>query len=251
MKRVFACLMSLTLALALALTACGEKETDVAGTIEPGPSASAAAPTGVVETTPPEEDETGDEEEIPVSLGRMEGGVYTNSYAGFGCELDSNWEFYTAEELQELPGNAKELLADTEVGETVSGLDQISDMMAENAEELASVNILYTKLSTLDRLSYLSLGEEGYLDAMLEQKDALISSYTQVGIEVDTIEKAEVDFLGEKHWGLRTTGTQNDVPCFMLQFLDLGRGRYGVTTTIASYVEDTTQDVADLFYKVD
>lgn len=244
MRHTFACLMSLTLALVLVFTlaACGGKQTDIAGTVEPGPSA--AAPTGAVETAPPEE-------ETPVSLGRMEGGVYTNIYAGFGCELDSNWEFYTAEELQELPGNVQELLSDTEVGELLSDLTQISDMMAENVEQLASVNVLYAKLSAQDRLSYLTLGEEGYLDAMLEQKDTLISSYAQMGIEVESMEKVETDFLGEKRWGLRTTGTQNDVPCYMLQFLDMGLGRYGVTITFVSYLEDTTQDVADLFYKVD
>lgn len=256
MKRTSMRLLMLALAatLLMALAACGGKPEDVAGTIEPGPSASAAAPTGVVETTSPEEDETGDEEETPVSLGRMEGGVYTNSYAGFGCELDSNREFYTAEELQELPNNVKELLSDTEAGDLISDLTQIIDMKADNAEDLTSMNVLYTKLDAQERLSYLTLGEEGYLDAALEQPemmDMMTSSFAQVGIEVDTVEKTEVDFLGEERFAVRTSGHQDDIPWFLLQIFDYSRGRYGVTISFSSYLEDRTQDLAALFYKVD
>lgn len=245
MKHTFIRLSALALAatLVLALAACGGKPEDVAGKIEPGPSAT--APAGTVETTPPEEEET------EVSLGRIEGGVYTNSYAGFGCELDSNWVFYSAEELQELPANVQEALADTELGDAMSELTVISDMKAENAEDLTTMNVQYTKLDAQERLAYLMLSEEDLLDIMLEQSEVLTSSYTQLGIEVESIEKAEVDFLGEKHWGLRTTASQYDIPCYILQMFDYTRGRYGVTTTFWSYGEDTTEDLAGLFYKVD
>lgn len=248
MKHTWNRLMSLALALTLlaTLAACGTKQKDIAGTIEPGPSAT--APTSTVETAPTPEV---DEEEHPVSLGRIEGGVYTNSYAGFGCELDSNWEFYTADELQELPDSVKDALTDTDIGEAMSEMTIISDMKAENAEDLTTINVQYTKLSAGERVTFLALGEEELLDAMLEQRDMLISSYAQMDIEVESMEKAEVDFLGEKHWGLRTTATQYEVPCYMLQIFDYTRGSYSVTTTFLSYVEDTTEDLAGLFYKVD
>lgn len=242
--------LALAVTLLLALAACGAKPEDVAGKVEPGPSAT--APAGTVETTPPAtEDEAGDEEENPVSLGRMEGGVYTNSYAGFGCELDSNWEFYGAEELQDLPANVQDMLADTELGDAMSELTVISDMKAENAEDLTTMNVQYTKLDAQTRLAYLMLSEEDILDMMLEQSEILTSSYTQLGIEVESMEKVEVDFLGEKHWGLRTTASQYEIPCYILQMFDYTRGSYGVTTTFWSYVEDTTEDLAGLFYKVD
>lgn len=249
MKHTLMRLLALGLAvtLILALAACGGKSKDISGKIEPRPS-DAAAPTGSVET-PPAEDEEGDE--TPVSLGRIEGGTYTNTYAGFACDLDSNWEFYTAEELQELPDNVKELMEGTDLGEAMSDLTQLTDMKAENAEELTTINVAYTKLDAQSRLAYLALSEEEIMDVMLEQKDMLISSYAQLGIEVDSMEKIEVDFLGEKHFALHTSASQYDIPCYMLQLFDYSLGRYGVTTTFCSYQEDMTEDLAGLFYAVD
>lgn len=255
MKRIIARLLALTLILAM-LPGCASTLLAKApqGTVEPGPSA--AVPTGTVETKTPAEPEdqqdTPEEQEgSPVSLGRIEGGVYTNTYAGFGCELDSNWEFYTAEELQELPGNVKDLLADSELGDTVAEMTQISDMKAENMEDLTTINVLYTKLDAQSRLSYLLLSEEDLVDVMLEQGEMLKSSYAQVGMEVETLEKVTVDFLGEEHFAMRTSGSQSGIPCYMLQLIDYSRGRYGVTTTLCSYMEDKTEELAALFYKVD
>lgn len=247
-------LLALTLAAALllALAACGGKQEDVAGTIEPGPSA--AAPTGSVDvptSDPDPTEEATDGEETAVSLGRIEGGVYTNSYAGFGCELDANWEFYSAEELQELPANVQELLEDTELGDAMSELTMITDMKAENAQDLTTMNVQYTKLDAQTRLAYLMLSEEEIVDLMLEQSEILSSSYGQLGIEVESMEKAEVDFLGEKHFGLRTNASQYGIPCYILQLFDYTRGSYGITTTFWSYGEDTTADLAGLFYAVD
>lgn len=248
--------LALALALCLGLTGCMTmtKSGDVKpGTIEPGPSA--AAPTGTVDAPTPDPDPTEEatdgEEETAVSLGRIEGGVYTNSYAGFGCELDSNWEFYSAEELQDLPANVQELLEDTELGDAMSDLTMITDMKAENAQDLTTMNVQYTKLDAQTRLAYLMLSEEEIVDLMLEQSDILTSSYSQLGIEVESMSKAEVDFLGEKHFGLRTNATQYGIPCYILQLFDYSRGSYGVTTTFWSYGEDTTDALAGLFYKVD
>lgn len=253
MKRTFTRMAALALMLTLLLTQTGCLTTMVAtrsaGQIEPGPSAT--APTGTVEATAsPAENEEG-EEERPISLGRIEGGVYTNSYAGFGCELDSDWVFYSAEELQDLPDSVKDALEGTDMGDLMADLTVISDMKAENAEDLTTMNVQYTKMDAQTRLAYLMLSEEDIMDAMLDQSDILTSSYSQVGIEVDTMEKVEVDFLGEKHWALRTTATQYEIPCYILQIMDYTRGSYGVTLTLWSYGEDTTEDLAGLFYQVD
>lgn len=245
MKQIIARVLALALALAL-LAGCGGPASPAAGTVEPGPSAS--APAGTVETLPPAEQQN---EETPVSLGRIEGGVYTNTYAGFGCELDANWEFYTAEELQELPEDVKALLEDSDLGDTVDSLNQISDMKAENVEELTTINVLYTQLDAQSRLAYLVMSEEDIVDVMLEQSEVLMSTYAQMGMDVEAMEKVEVDFLGEKHFGMRTSGNQSGIPFFMLQLIDYKLGRYGVTTTLCSYVEDKTEDLAALFYKVD
>lgn len=244
MKNVHKCLLVL-LAAVMLLTGCGTSQEDVSGKVTPNEASPTAAPTSSVETVPEETEET------PVSLGRIEGGVYTNTYAGFGCELDSNWVFYSAEELQALPGDIQELFADTEFGDSMNEMTQIMDMKAENANDMTVINVLYSQMDTQTRLLYAMMSEEDIVDAMLDQKDLLVSTYAQAGIEVSAMEKVEVDFLGEKHFAVRTSSTWDGVPYFTLQLFDYHAGRYSITTTFSSYLEDKTDDMLDLFYKVD
>ena len=144
--------LMLTLVLIFSMTACGEaQESSVAGKVEPS-----AEPT--------------EASEKPVSMGRLEGGTYINEYTGYACALDSNWAFYTAEELQELPENVQELLADTEIGDNMEGIAQFTDMMAENVEELVTVNVMYTKLGMQERLVYAVMSDEQIIDEVFIQK---------------------------------------------------------------------------------
>ena len=219
------------LLLCLVLSGCGGKDA-VPGTVTPS-------------TTVPAETEK------PASLGRLEGGVYTNTYAGYGCELDANWVYYSAEELQALPENINELLADTDLADSMEDVFQIMDMKAENAQDLTTINVLYTKLGLEERLAYMVLSEEAIVDGVLTQKDALIAGYAQAGIEVTSMEKTQVTFLGETHYAVHTQAATQGVPYYILQVFDYTLGSYGVTLTASSYVEDVTQDLLNLFYSLE
>lgn len=238
MKKVLA----VFLVLSLLLAGCGAEKTEaeVAGKLEPTnvPTESAEAATDPVL------------EETPVSMGQLEGGIYTNTYAGFGCELGSDWLFYGAEELQDLPGNVREMIADTELGDAMEGINQFVDMMAENVNEKVTMNVLYQKQNMQERLGFAMLSDEEILDATLEQKDMMIESYTQAGMLVESVEKCTVTFLGEERMALRTVGTTQDVPFVIVQVFDYHLGQYSVTLTITSYIEDKSQQMLDLFYPV-
>lgn len=235
MKKIIA----IALALMLLLTGCsGEKAP--ASTVEQSPAPEATSGS-TIETAAPAED-------AQVSLGRMEGGVYTNTYAGFGCELDSSWTFYTAEELQELPENTAELFKDSELLDSDTMLSQITDMMAENVTDLTSVNVLYTKLSMAERLAYATMTDEEILDVTLEQKDAMIAAYEQAGFQVDSMEKVTVTFLGEECPALHCAMSIEGIAYYTLQVFDYKTGQYGITTTFSSYLEDNTAGLLDLFY---
>lgn len=223
--------LALVLLLCLVLSGCGGKDT-VSGTVTPS-------------TTVPAETEK------PASLGRLEGGVYTNTYAGYGCELDSNWVCYSAVELQTLPENINELLADTDLADSMEDISQIMDMKAENAQDLTTINVLYTKLGLEERLAYMVLSEEAFVDAVLAQKDTLIQGYAQAGIDVSSMEKTQVTFLGETHYAVHTQAAIQGVPYYILQVFDYTLGQYGVTLTVSSYVEDITQELLNLFYSVE
>lgn len=226
-------LLALMLVLAVMLAGCAESAEDVAGNVAPNQAATEAA------------------EENPVSLGRMDGGVYTNSYAGFGCTLDDSWTFYSAEELQALPENVNEVLKDTEIGDAMEGVEQITDMMAENMETFSSMNLLYQKMDAQTRLVYGMMSEESIADAMLAQSDTMIAAYAQAGMDVTSLEKVTVTFLGEERIALRTEGTMQDIPFYMVQVFDYNQGSYSITLTMTSYMEDKTADMLALFYEVE
>lgn len=254
-NRKFGFLLAVLLVAAMVLAGCG-KDTNVSGKVEPTQKRMENLPSGTVQqsketqATEPETQAT-EPEENPLSLGRMEGGVYTNTYVGYGCELDSTWTFYSAQELQELPASTKEAIEGTELGDALKDYEQITDMMAECVNDMTSINVLYQKLSMQERIAYALLSEEEILDAVLEQSEMMKEAYAQAGIEDASMEKVTVTFLGEPRAAIRTTAKIQGADYFILQIYDFNLGEYSVTTTFASFVEDKTESLLELFYKVE
>ena len=86
MKRTIA--MLLVLVLAIGLLGCGKEDKDISGKVTPVTEA-ATVPAGTVEAIPETteaviETTGAADEEKAVTLGRMEGGTYTNEYLGIG-----------------------------------------------------------------------------------------------------------------------------------------------------------------------
>lgn len=231
MKRIIA----LLLILSLVLCGCGSKEP--AGQITPQ--------TEAPQTEAPQA------EEKDLSIGRIEGGTYTNEYIGIGCVMDENWSIYSAEELQQMPSNVQELMEGSELADAMESYQQIFDMQAENVNDLLSVNVLYTKMGMQERLTYAMLSEEQIIDSIMEQSDLIIQSYEQAGMTVKTMEKIKVNFLGEEHFATYTEADSQGVPIFMIQLTNYHLGAYGVTMTCTSYLENNTQAILDMFYVVE
>lgn len=203
-------------------------------------------------TVTPLEDSAKPTEQREVSLGRMEGGKYTNSYAGYGCTLDSSWLFRTAEELQALPENLQEMFSGSEVGELMAAdYPQISDMVAENAAQLSTINVLYTQIPLTEQIAYAAMSEEEIIDATLQNQDMMIEGYEQAGVSVISMEKVFVPFLGQERAAIKTVSTVQGMDYYILQIYDFGWGSYGVTLTLSSFLEDNTGNMLELFYPVD
>lgn len=245
-KQKISIFLALILLLTLFLTACGSKDTNISGSVTPNQNAPAAPTGGVSQVTEP----VASLPERELSLGRMEGGIYTNTYAGFSCELDSNWSFLSARELEQIPSTVSDLVSGTELGDLLADTQQFTDMMAENVNDLTNMNVLYQKLSMQERLSYLTLSDEQVIDSTLAQSDLMSEAYAQAGISVISMEKVSVTFAGKERSALHTTATIQDIPYYTLQFFDFDLGDYAVTTTLASYVEDNTGNLLDLFSPV-
>ena len=218
-------LLALMLALMMVLCACGDSKESVSGSVTPA-------------ATEPAEKE--------ISLGRMEGGIYTNNYVGFQMELGSDWVYYGAEELQELPSDVVEMFKDSELGQAMDGVEQFTDMMAESVERMASINVLCQKMDMTTRLAYAALDDDAIVDLTLGQQDMLIEAYASAGIMVEKMEKVNVTFLGEDRVALKTYSTIQDIPYITLQIFEYHLGQYSVTITFATYLEDNTESLLDL-----
>ena len=235
-KRLFAML----LIAVLVLTGCSSRRETVEGRVEAPRNTEAQK-----ETKAPAETEN------PLSLGRMEGGSYVNEYVGFGCDLDESWVFYSAEELQQMPEMVKEAVSGSELGDALDAMNQFTDVMAENVDAMVNFNVLYQKLSAQERLANAILTEEEMVDGILDLQDQMADAYAQAGILVETMEKKEVFFCGEKRFAILTSSTIEGVPYYTLQFFNHNLGSHSVTLTLASYFENNTDDMLDLFYEVD
>ena len=93
MKKAAAMLMAIWM---LALTACGQQPPEqTGGSVEPGTTPDQSV-TGQVDASQPDEEE--------LEMGSVNGGTYTNAFAGIGCTLDETWVFYTEAQIAELNG---------------------------------------------------------------------------------------------------------------------------------------------------
>lgn len=212
MKKLISLVLALMLVLSMA--ACG---------------GAPDAPKGSLNTpTEPKDDNT-------ASLGSMQGGVYTNEYAGLKLTLDDKWTFSTEEELKELDAD------DMEDG------DMVTDMMAENLESLQSINLGYQKLTASERLAAMTTTEAELMEEMVASKDEFIASYAEAGITVSNMEAKTVTFLGKERTALLTTASIEGVPYYILQFMDYSKGAFGVIITLGAFMENTTEDMLALF----
>ena len=237
MKKRMTVLLAVLLIVSL-LAACGG-EPAVSGTVEPVTQA----------TTLPEETTEATEatEGAPLEIGRLQGGVYTNTYLGITCTLDESWTYQSAQELQQLPENIEELLQGTQVGDYMTQYTQLLDMKADNQTDLTGVNVVFTKMSIKEQVAYALMDDQGIVESTLSQKDLLIESYTQAGMPVEEMEMVTVQYLGKDRPAIRTKCTLQGVPYYVLQVFEYQKGSYGATITASSFVEDKTQQALALF----
>lgn len=230
-NRKFTLVLALVLVLSM-LTGCG----------------SGAPSTEAPETEAPTTEAV---QENSLALGVVEGNSYTNTYVGIGCDLDSSWTVYPADQLQEMPSTVKDMVEGTELEEALAGVTQFTDMMAENVELMANMNVLFQKLEMNQRIAYALMDEKAVLEATLSQQELLEEAYAQGGINVDTMEIVTITFLGEEHYALKTVAETQGVAYYCLQVFDYWLGEYSVTITFASFIEDNTESMLELFYALD
>ena len=161
MKKLFAMLMALTILMTMA--ACGQQTTDEAGgTVDPGAVAD--------RDTSGQVDMPADDAGTP-ELGSVNGGTYTNEFAGIGCTLDETWTFYTEAQIAEINGFLTEGTSDEDMRQLMEENQSVYDMYASSTDGLMTMNVVFQNMgllfgTTMSAQDYVQLSAEQLPDAM-------------------------------------------------------------------------------------
>ena len=140
MKKTAAMLMAIWM-LALMLTACGQQAPEqTGGSVEPGTEQDQSV-TGQVDASQPDEEE--------LEMGSVNGGTYTNNFAGIGCALDETWVFYTKEQIAELNGFLTDGTSDEDMKKLMENSQSVQDMYASSTDGLMTINVVFQNMGLL------------------------------------------------------------------------------------------------------
>ena len=116
----------------------------------------------------------------------------------------------------------------------------VQDMYAASADGTATINVIFEDMGVLYGAA---LDEDAYINLVMPTlEDALM----QAGMSDIQVEAGSMEFAGADHSTLRVTSTISEIPVYELM-VSFKEGNYMGVITLASYLEDTTEEMAALF----
>ena len=232
MKKTAAMLMAIWM-LALMLTACGQQAPEqTGGSVEPGTEQDQSV-TGQVDASQPDEEE--------LEMGSVNGGTYTNNFAGIGCALDETWVFYTKEQIAELNGFLTDGTSDEDMKKLMENSQSVQDMYASSTDGLMTINVVFQNMGLLLGTT---MSAQEYAELHVTQIPDAMEAY---GFEDVTASVTTAELVGEERPAIALTATIQDIPVYEL-IVCLRQGNYIYCVTLCSYTEDVTAQMAELFY---
>ena len=232
MKKTAAMLMAIWM-LALMLTACGQQAPEqTGGSVEPG-TAQDQSVTGQVDASQPDEEE--------LEMGSVNGGTYTNTFAGIGCALDETWVFYTKEQIAELNGFLTDGTSDEDMKKLMENSQSVQDMYASSTDGLMTINVVFQNMGLLLGTT---MSAQEYAELHVTQIPDAMEAY---GFEDVTASVTTAELADEERPAIALTATIQDIPVYEL-IVCLRQGNYIYCVTLCSYTEDVTAQMAELFY---
>ena len=176
---------------------------------------------------------------------------YSHAYLNLTIELDSNWTFSTADELQDMPEQLWDMVDGSQLADYMQTVPQVIDVQAIDATDNASFNIVFVKPSQAEADYLATLTDEELVQEMLRQEDLLISTYAQAGIEIVELSPKKITFLGEERTALLSSCRIAENDYYMIQIQNYRSGGYGSTLTVSAFSESRLEELLSLFKPVE
>lgn len=203
-----------------------------------------------VSDTPEEEavdlEEEGEETET-FAPGTNDGRVYENASLGIGCELDSEWIFYTDEEILEVNNLSPDAGAE-EVAQLLESTP-IQEMYAFKDDGFTTLNIVVSKLTPMEALAY-QMDPDG---VFTESYDSMVEELS-VGLEETGCSQVSVSAFQETTVAGRAGKTlsisayyDETYPVYETIAMFV-QGEYLVMTTGCTWLEDGSAALLEVFY---
>lgn len=174
-------------------------------------------------------------------LGEVSESTYWNDKLSIGYELaDSDWYFYSEEEILEVNQITGEMLGD-DFQKALESLDTYIDMFAGNSITGENVNINVERLSGLNALltsekSYMQVGAKGLEEAL-----------KQMGVEDFTCTSEDITIGGEAHPGCRVSYTLQGVALYQAVVV-IKSGSSMLTITVTAFQPDACDSILEGFF---
>lgn len=177
------------------------------------------------------------------SLGNTDGLVYENKFIGIGCTLNSDWSFYTDEQIKQINNITNDLAGDAYV-EAMKDANLIYDMFATSGDQLNNMNVILEKVNPL-ALAALDI-EENLKNAFQSSKGALENmGYGNISYQID-----EITVAGKNHKSLYITAEISGIKMYQKTIIIKCNG-YLASVSITCLQTDITDSIFSKFYAVE
>ena len=247
-KKILA--LMLALAMLLALTACGAKESaedkleDSMDALEDSLEAledslddlegSTGTP-GDVSTEDAPAEASGD-----FQRGAVSGSTYTSDYIGIGLDLPAGWTYFDDAQIAEISGLTQDAIDNETVNASLENGTVVFDMYAMDGTG-HSINICIENLGVLYGTV---LDEDGYFDIA---ESNLAPSLESMGAANVVVERDAATVAGKEHTAVYVSCDMNGVE-FYEQIVAIKCGNYMALITSAGTDPDTVLSMMSSFY---
>lgn len=217
-------LIALILAALLLFTACGSQG-GVSGKI-----------TGTDASPAPESAEP----ETEFKMGDVVGGAYENAYFGIGCTLDDSWTYYGDDMIAELNGLVTESISDEEILAALEEGRTFYDMYAASDTQFSTINVV------IENAGLALINEEAFVEQAVGDTKKVLEASGMANVSIET---TKLTFAGKERFALSIYAEMQDMAIYQKGIV-MKKGRYLAFVTLASFNEDKTGELLELFYPV-